>query len=85
MEEQKRSGLEDAASIAHTVKGAIQTGKAIAGATKGAAVGGPYGAVAGAVWGAAKNVPSIFPSREVSIWQTTNNRFVHMLKTEIYI
>ena len=46
MEEQKRSGLEDAASIAHTVKGAIQTGKAIAGATKGAAVGGLYGAVA---------------------------------------
>ena len=59
MEEQKRSGLEDAASIAHTVKGAIQTGKAIAGATKGAAVGGPYGAVAGAVWGARKHIGTI--------------------------
>ena len=59
MEEQKRSSLENAASIAHTVKGAIQTGKAIAGATKGATVGGPYGAVAGAVWGARKHIGTI--------------------------
>ena len=59
MEEQKRSGLEDAASIAHTVKGAIQTGKAIAGAAKGAAVGGPYGAVAGAAWGSRKHIGTI--------------------------
>mgnify|MGYP002568328015 CR=1 FL=1 len=32
------------------VRGAVKTGKAIAGAAKGAAAGGPYGAVAGFVW-----------------------------------
>lgn len=59
MEEQKRSGLNETASVAHTVKGAVQTGKAIAGAAKGASVGGPYGAVAGAVWGARKHIGTI--------------------------
>lgn len=47
MAEQERSGLEQAASAAHTVHGAIKTGKAIAAAAKGAAVGGPYGLAAG--------------------------------------
>ena len=50
MEEQKRGPLEQAASTAHTIHGAIKTGRAIAGAAKGAAAGGPYGAVAGALW-----------------------------------
>ena len=59
MEEQKRSGLNETASVAHTVKGAVQTGKAIAGAAKGASVGGPYGAVAGAIWGARKHIGTI--------------------------
>ena len=36
------------ASTAHTIHGAIKTGKAISAAAKGAAVGGPYGAAAGA-------------------------------------
>ena len=47
MAERERSGLEQAASAAHTVHGAIKTGKAIAAAAKGAAVGGPYGLAAG--------------------------------------
>ncbi len=51
--------LEQAASTAHTIHGAIKTGKAIAGAAKGAAAGGPYGAVAGAVWGARKHIGTI--------------------------
>lgn len=49
MAEQERSGLEQAASAAHTVHEAIKTGKAIAAAAKGAAVGGPYGLAAGLV------------------------------------
>ena len=47
MPEREKSGLEQAASAAHTVHGAVKTGKAIASVTKGAAVGGPYGAAAG--------------------------------------
>ena len=39
------------AQAANAVRGAVKTGKAIAGAAKGAAAGGPYGAVAGLVWG----------------------------------
>ena len=39
------------AQAANTVRGAVKTGKAIAGTAKGAAAGGPYGAVAGLVWG----------------------------------
>ena len=53
MTENKRSGsdiLARGAQTAHQVKGAIKTGKAIAGAAKGAAVGGPYGAIAGLAW-----------------------------------
>ena len=47
MKDNEKSGLEQAASAAHTVHGAVKTGKAIASAAKGAAVGGPYGAAAG--------------------------------------
>ena len=47
MAEQERSGLAQAASVAHAIHGAIKTGKAISAAAKGAAVGGPYGAAAG--------------------------------------
>ena len=57
--DRERSPLEQAASTAHTIHGAIKTGKAIAGAAKGAAVGGPYGAAAGAVWGARKHIGTI--------------------------
>ena len=46
-ERNERSGLEKASSVAHTVHGALKTGKAIAAAAKGAAAGGPFGAVAG--------------------------------------
>lgn len=42
--------LQKTAQAANAVRGAIKTGKAIAGAAKGAAVGGPYGAAAGFVW-----------------------------------
>ena len=54
-ERNERSGLAQAASAAHTVHGAIKTGKAIAAAAKGAAVGGPYGAAAGLALTAGKN------------------------------
>ena len=47
MNDHEKSGLDQAASTAHTVHGAIKTGKAIASAAKGTAVGGPYGAAAG--------------------------------------
>ncbi len=53
-EEPKQNGasetLEKGAKAAHAVRGAVKTGKAIAGAAKGAAVGGPYGAAAAALW-----------------------------------
>lgn len=42
--------LAKSAQAAHYVKGAVKTGKAIAGAAKGAAAGGPYGAIAGFAW-----------------------------------
>ena len=44
---QDKSSLSQAASTAHTVYGAVKTGKVIAAAAKGAAAGGPYGAAAG--------------------------------------
>ena len=42
--------LEKSEKAAHSVHGAVKTGKAIAGAAKGAAVGGPYGAAPDALW-----------------------------------
>lgn len=50
MKEHNKSGLEQAASTANTIRGAVKTGKAIAGAAKGAAAGGPYGAAIGFAW-----------------------------------
>lgn len=61
-EDQKSSfseAVETGASAAHTIHGAIKTGKAISSATKGAAAGGPYGAVAGAVWAGRKHIGKI--------------------------
>ena len=40
------------------VRGAVKTGKAIAGAAKGAA-GGPYGNAAGFIWGSRKTIGKI--------------------------
>lgn len=51
--------METGASAAHTIRGAIKTGKAISSAAKGAAAGGPYGAVAGAVWAGRKHIGKI--------------------------
>lgn len=48
--QEHKSGIQEAASVANTVRGAVKTGKAIAGAAKGAAAGGPYGAIAGFAW-----------------------------------
>ena len=42
--------LQKGAQAAHFVRGAVKTGKAIAGAAKGAAAGGVWGAVAGFAW-----------------------------------
>lgn len=47
MHDNEKNGLEQAASAAQTVHGAVKTAKAIAAAAKGAATGGPYGAAAG--------------------------------------
>ena len=62
-EEPKQNGvsetLEKGAKAAHAVRGAVKTGKAIAGAAKGAAVGGPYGAVAAALWQNRKTVAKV--------------------------
>lgn len=61
-EDQKSSfseAVETGASAAHTIRGAIKTGKAISSAAKGAAAGGPYGAVAGAVWAGRKHIGKI--------------------------
>lgn len=51
--------LQKSAQAANMVRGAVKTGKAIAGAAKGAAAGGPYGAVAGFVWGNRKVIGKI--------------------------
>lgn len=63
MDEQNKNGLSDTlekgASAASTIRGAVKTGKAIAGAAKGAAAGGPYGAVAGALWSNRRTVGKI--------------------------
>ena len=40
--DRERGTLEQAASTAHTILGAIKTGKTIAGAAKGAVAGGPF-------------------------------------------
>ena len=42
--------LQKGAQAANAIRGAVKTGKAIAGAAKGAAAGGPYGAAAGFIW-----------------------------------
>lgn len=57
--DRERSSLEQTAGMAHTIHGAIKTGKAVAGAAKGAAAGGPYGAVAGALWEARGHIGKI--------------------------
>ena len=55
MAEDKQGGgasdvIAQGASAAQTVRSAVKTGKAIAGAAKGAAAGGPYGAIAMGLW-----------------------------------
>ena len=54
----EQSALSGAASAAGTARGAIKTGKAIAGAAKGAAAG-PYGMLAAGLWENRKNVGKI--------------------------
>ena len=51
--------LQKSAQAANAIRGAVKTGKAIAGAAKGAAVGGPYGAAAGVLWGSRKTIGKI--------------------------
>ena len=55
LNDSQKSGLSQMAGTAHTIHGAIKTGKAIAAAAKGAAVGGPYGAAAGLALGAGRH------------------------------
>ncbi len=55
MNDSQKSGLSQMAGTAHTIHGAVKTGKAIAAAAKGAAVGGPYGAAAGLALGAGRH------------------------------
>ena len=61
MEETLRTGM----AAAHGARGAIKTGKALAGMAKGAAAGGPYGAAAGALWEGRKHFGKIATSRAV--------------------
>lgn len=58
-DQNERSGLDEAASTAQTVRSAIKVGKAVSSAAKGAAAGGPYGAAVGAIWGARKHAGAI--------------------------
>lgn len=51
--------LQKGAQAAQAVRGAVKTGKAIAGAAKGAAAGGVWGAAAGFLWGNRKLVVKI--------------------------
>ena len=55
----ERSGLDEVASTAQTVRSAIKVGKAVSAAAKGAAIGGPYGAVIGATLGLRKHACAI--------------------------
>lgn len=48
-QDKQRSPLSHAASAAHFAKGAVKTGKALAGSAKGAAAG-PYGMLAAGLW-----------------------------------
>ena len=50
--------LQKSAQTAGMVRGAVKTGKAIAGAAKGAA-GGPYGIAAGFIWGSRKTIGKV--------------------------
>ena len=54
----EKSGLEHTAQAAGAVKGAIKTGKALAGASKGAAFG-PYGMAAGLAWEGRKVIAKV--------------------------
>lgn len=44
------SALSEAVNVAQSIRGAVKTGKSIAGIAKGAAVGGPYGAALLGLW-----------------------------------
>lgn len=59
MSEPQKNSLERAASTANTIRGAVKTGKAIAGVAKGAAAGGPYGAAIGLAWSSRKLIGKI--------------------------
>lgn len=48
--------IQKSAEAASKIRGAVKTGKAIAGAAKGAAVGGPYGAALAGLWANRKKV-----------------------------
>ncbi|MFG6353608.1 MAG: C39 family peptidase [Oscillospiraceae bacterium] len=65
MNNEEKSSLSQAAGTAHTIHGAIKTGKAIAGAAKGAAVGGPYGVAAGVAVGMSKHAGKILAAAAV--------------------
>lgn len=58
-EEKENSVSGQGANTANTIRGAIKTGKAIAGIAKGTAAGGPYGAVASVLWTNRKTVVKV--------------------------
>ena len=60
----EQSALSGAASAAGTARGAIKTGKAIAGAAKGAAAG-PYGMLAAGLWENRKTAGKILDRKSV--------------------
>ena len=79
---QEKSSLSQAASAAHTIHGAIKTGKAISAAAKGAAVGGPYGAAAGLALGAGQHAGKILAAAAVLLMLPV--LFVLMLPSLIF-
>ena len=79
---QEKSSLSQAASAAHTIHGAIKTGKAISAAAKGVAVGGPYGAAAGLALGAGQHAGKLLAAAAVLLMLPV--LFVLMLPSLIF-
>ena len=61
------NSIAKGANTANMVKGAVKTGKAIAGIAKGAAAGGPFGAVAGFITSNRKAIGKIVIATVVAL------------------
>lgn len=82
MENQEKNSLSQFAGTAHTIHGAIRTGKAISAAARGAAVGGPYGAAAGLALGVGRHAGKLLAAAAVLLMLPV--LFVLMLPSLIF-